>query len=127
MIYTASKTKHHEIWKEYRARSYPISSSWIDEALPGQTKCKSELYQRCINEVVRSRVMVIYAPAEDEMKGALIEWGAALATSIPVLYVGAEHSWCRHPLVWDLTSLDWAMESARRYCNRMPFDFRRGS
>lgn len=98
-LYIASRTIHASRWRALRKKGVPFISTWIDEAGPGQTEDWSELTQRCIDEVTGADITIVYAEVEDVLKGALIEWGAALAVGKPVIYVGPPHRWATHPLV----------------------------
>jgi len=109
-VYAASRTKHAEMWKTLRADGLHIVSSWIDEAGPGQTASLPELWQRIAAEVRGSNAFVLYVEPDDfPLKGAFIEAGMALASSIPVVLVapGCKFeppsfrpigSWIKHPL-----------------------------
>lgn len=100
MIYVASKVRHAQIWRDLRAQGWRINSTWIDEAAKGQTKDHAELWKRCIQEVSAAAVLVVYRAPGDEMKGGLVEVGAALATSTRVYAVGhwtIDHTWLKHP------------------------------
>jgi hypothetical protein len=87
-IYTASKTRHAHIWQQYRSDGYPIISSWIDEARPGETQDHNDLWTRCIRESQMCAAMVVYREADDVLKGAWLEMGVALGAGIPVFAVG---------------------------------------
>jgi hypothetical protein len=113
MIYVCSKTKHAEKWRNLRASGVAIISTWIDEAGPGETKSFSDLWRRCINEVRWSNFLLAYAEPGDELKGGLIEIGAALAAGRPVILVGdfpqmktAKY----HPLVMVASSVEDAVK-----------------
>jgi hypothetical protein len=97
------------MWRELKAKGWPIVSSWIYEDGPGQTEDMSELWLRCISEVRTSSAVVVYAEQGDlPLKGALVEVGAALTNRIPV-YVVSEvdlGSWTKHPDVRRRRSLD---------------------
>lgn len=88
-FYVASKTTHAEFWKHQRREfGCQIISTWIDEAGEGQTANYSELAQRCISEVQKADVLVLYCEPGELLKGALIEVGAALALGKEVRCVG---------------------------------------
>ena len=117
MIYVASKTRHAQMWLDFRKDGFPISSTWIDEAEVGKTSDWSDLWVRCVKEAAQSAALVLYAEAGDLMKGALVEVGAALAMSRPVYAVGApsNSSWFNHPLVTICSNIEEAMWLARRH------------
>lgn len=90
MIYTASKTKHASKWRYLRSVGLPIISTWIDEALPGQTSDFEDLWTRCLNESAEADVMILYREPGEELKGAWVELGAALTNDTTVFAVGIE-------------------------------------
>lgn len=121
--YVASRVHHASIWRAVRADGYRITSTWIDEAGPGQTSDMSELWQRIASEVTTSSRLVLYVePSDFPLKGALVEVGMALAYLIPIVVVAPAvvlddgcrpiGSWIRHPLVRRLNSIDAAMADA---------------
>lgn len=124
-IYVASRVHHAQMWKRLRLE-YPIVSTWIDEAGPGETKDFDDLWERIRKEIASARAFVLYAVAQDfPLKGALIEAGMAVALEKPV-YVALEGveleprsmrpigSWVLHSLVRRFESLDDALGAAFR-------------
>lgn len=81
-IYIASRASIPEraaLWREYRRRGVPITSSWIDEDGEGQTESFTDLWDRITNEIAAADRLILYAEANDfPLKGALIEAGMAL-------------------------------------------------
>ncbi len=101
-LYVASKTKHGRRWQELRDAGWPIISTWIDEASPGQSKSLSDLWDRCIRESREADAVLAYRASEDEvLKGAYIEIGSALGAGKPVMAAGAFQgfTFCHHKLV----------------------------
>lgn len=107
-VYLASKTAHAWRWKDLRghwARSrITIYSSWINEAGPGESKSMRNLWYRCVNEACFADVLIAYREKDEELKGALVEIGAALAHDVPVFLVGdwpkEKFSFLHHPHVF---------------------------
>lgn len=107
----ASIPERSEMWRRLRSEGSCISSTWIDEAAPGQTKSMSELWQRIQEEIRQSTHLVLYVERADlPLKGALIEAGMALAMGLEVRIVERDFSgsddlrrllgsWIKHPLV----------------------------
>ena len=114
-FYVASKVKHAEVWILLRKTGYRIVSTWIDEAMEGDTENISELAERCILEIQLADVLVLYCEPREMLKGALIEVGAALALGKEVRCVGSTKSLSRvfiqHPLWREFetikSALDW--------------------
>lgn len=125
MIYVASRASvamYPREWRRLRAQGWPINSTWIDEAGPGETADTGELWQRIEAEVRAARGLVLWAEAEDfPLKGAFVEVGMALGMGKPVA-VYTKHafensdyrpfgSWMNHPLVERCFSLNAALIS----------------
>jgi hypothetical protein len=113
-IYAASRASLPDrpaMWRRLRDEfGWPIVSTWIDEAGPGETACFGELWSRIAGEVRACDLLVLYAgPGDLPLKGALVEVGMALGLGKPVAAVlpGVElglgcrpvGSWLMHPLV----------------------------
>ena len=115
-IYVASKAKHGPMWKEYRDIDlYPITSTWIDECGAGETSDWPDLWTRCVKEASECGCLVAYRANEnEEMKGAMVEIGAALAHGKRVFCVGFEYaSFVRHPLVTSTACVATALRMAK--------------
>jgi len=92
-IYVASKTVHAPMWIRFRewANSgifYKVISTWIDESGAGETEDRSELAERCIKEIKKSDLVVVYRKNDEILKGAWVEVGIALAFKKVVILVG---------------------------------------
>lgn len=99
-IYIASKTKHAEHWRDWRSRGLPIISTWIDEAGPGESTDLADLWRRCIAEASSCELLVCYREADDVLKGAFIELGAALASGREVWAFGLrDYTVANHPSI----------------------------
>lgn len=120
-IYVASRAstpERSQMWRDLRAAGWYITSSWIDEAGPGQTANFTELWSRIEGEIRGSQGLIIYAEPEDfPLKGAYIEAGIALGAGLPVAVVmpGVEleprscrpmGSWIQHPKVTVCATLE---------------------
>jgi len=118
MIYVASKTKHAGKWLAYRDGGYPINSTWIDEAGPGETQDFTDLWTRCCLEVNSAKVLVAYREKGEVLKGAFIEIGVALSKPKMVLLAGdwEGFSFAAHPVVRNMVTLNEAMAVASRIC-----------
>lgn len=115
-VYVASQTRHAEFWRELRAdlmlgnRPVEITSTWIDEAGPGESSSLSNLWIGCIAQAACADWVIAYHEPGDVWKGVFVEIGAALAMSVPVLVVGdPPGSWIEHPLVVRKSSLGTAL------------------
>lgn len=127
-IYIASRASVPEraaLWRQYRSRGVPITSSWIDEDGAGQTASFTDLWDRITEEIAAADRLVLYAETEDfPLKGALIEAGIALGMRRPVTVclpnveihsrtfrpIG---SWIAHPLVFRNDDIETAMGFTR--------------
>jgi hypothetical protein len=112
-------------WRRLRdVDGWKITSSWIDEAGPGETPDLGSLWVRIESEIARSERLILYVEAGDlPLKGALIEVGMAIAHGIPVRVVAPGvvldptslrplGAWVRHPLVAFCDTMDEALAGA---------------
>lgn len=113
-IYVASKSRHGATWRELHGAGAPLVSSWIHESGPGESACLKDLWRRCIAEASSCEALVLYRSEGDEdMVGALMEAGAALAHGRPVIAVGFEgESFLSHPLVEAAPTIEDALDRA---------------
>lgn len=115
-IYVASKTTHAPMWRMLRGAALPIISTWIDEADEGQTSDWTDLSRRCIEEAASADAIVLYVREGEQLKGALVECGAALACGVPVHHVGEINGITKvitkHPLFRTFASLHDAFDAA---------------
>lgn len=86
-IYVASRSRHASMWLRFRAKGYPILSTWIDEAGPGETLDWMDLWRRCVRESHEADVLILYAESGEVLRGALVEMGSALAGGRVVICV----------------------------------------
>lgn len=123
-IYIASRASIPEraaLWREYRRRGVPITSSWIDEDGEGQTQSFTDLWDCITYEIAQADRLVLYAETDDfPLKGALIEAGIALGMKreVTVCLPNVElhprsfrpiGSWIAHPLVVREDDIEKAM------------------
>lgn len=116
-IYIASKTRHAHRWRLLRNKiGYPICSTWIDEAEPGQSDDLSDLWLRCIHEASSADLLIICREPDDApLKGAWIELGAALSNGVPVFAVGLEEfTVAHHPGIRHFTRMKDAIGAVPR-------------
>ena len=115
-VYTASKTTHAHMWKSLRTEGVDVVSTWIDEAGEGQTASYAELSQRCIEEVRKAEILILYCEPGEVLRGALIEAGVALTLGKPVFCTGFCNSLSRvftqHPLWHSCPSVPEAIRAA---------------
>jgi len=114
-IYIASKVAHADRWKTLRAAGLPITSTWIDEAGSGESKNLDDLWQRCIAEATSASIVIVYREPEENLKGAWIEVGAALAVGVPVYAIGiGEFTVAHDHRINHFNTLDDALVAARQ-------------
>lgn len=114
-IYFASKTRHAQRWVALRATGLEISSTWIDEAGKGQSISWSDLWGRTFSEIKQSKALVFYGEEGEVQEGTLVEIGAAIASGIPVFWVGPEVSTVRRS---DVVTVCETVEEAVGYAKR---------
>ncbi len=121
----ASISERPAEWRRLRdEEGYKITSTWIDEAGPGQTADMGELWIRIAAEVAASERLILYVEPDDfPLKGALVEVGIAIGNLIPIFVVAPRvalapvscrplGAWCRHPLVRFAKSMEEALVGA---------------
>lgn len=108
-VYVASKLNHAEMWKNYRANWAPeieVISTWIDNYDPDDLGVNTEFaagWSQNLIEVRSCDVVLCYGERSDQLRGALVEAGAALGLGKPVIGVGDSESfgtWKHHPNVY---------------------------
>jgi hypothetical protein len=113
-IYTASKTVHVEKWRTLRGE-HEVTASWIDDYGKGQATDYSELAARCITEIERADILLLYCEPGELLKGALIEAGIALAFGKEIRCVGECASLSRvfnqHPLWRQFATIKQALHA----------------
>ena len=111
-VYVASKTKHAGMWKALRSEGFPVNSTWIDEAGPGESADLADLWRRCISEASNARAILVYRAPGDVLKGAWVELGAALACGVPAFAVGLREFTISHdPRIAHFDTLDAALSA----------------
>ena len=121
VVYVASKTRLAPMWQgkrlEWGRRGITISSTWIDEAGPGESDM-TQLWPRIVREVRDSHFLIACHEEGDAWKGAYAEIGMALMIGIPIYFVGRPQGTLHlHPAVSDVESVDAAVDSfLEDYC-----------
>lgn len=113
-VYVASKLWHWKKWLEWEdanVHDVKIISRWVNVMRHHETEEEIVRYttpdyahkgwQMNIEDVKDADLLVVYAENED-LRGALIEVGIALASGVPIILVGNSASyseWTYHSLV----------------------------
>lgn len=118
-VYMASKVKHAPRWRAMREAGFPIISTWIDEAGPGETLDRPDLGRRGIDEPSSADFLIAYAEEGERQQGALVEIGAALSAGVRVLAIGPvikeSSAFAHHPLWRWCGSLNEAIDIIAEY------------
>ena len=132
-VYVCSRTRYAREWINLRNSGWNITSTWIDEAGPGQTKDFKSLWHRIQSEIAQSDVLIAYFNESDPTgQGMFVEIGMALAFNIPVILVreslryrdlqgiiSTPGSWTNHSgVVTQTDSFQSALEVARTLSER---------
>ena len=116
-VYVSSKIKHAEMWRNLRLQGWNISSSWIDQPKEFDSGTLSGMWDRYVEECRSCDFLLVYREPGEQLKGALIEVGAALAGGAKVIVIGdvpelgTSHY---HPLVAFAGSIDQALNQIQR-------------
>lgn len=87
-FYVASKIMHAGLWRDLRKAGYRIISSWIDHERITDKAKQRELAETCIREASEADVTVVLCHPGENLKGVLVEIGAALASGRTVRCLG---------------------------------------
>ena len=115
-VYVSSKVRHASMWKDYRDSSrYDIISSWIDRPTSDiDPDVFSSMWSDFIDECADCDYLILYKAADDTLlKGAVVEFGAALAGGAEVFLVGDVPeigTAIYHPRVSTFSSLESAFD-----------------
>lgn len=86
-VYVISKIKHAEMWRELRDK-VNIISSWIDIENNEDPDVLTKMWVTFIEEASTCTHAIVYVEEEEQLKGGLIELGAALAGGATVYVIG---------------------------------------
>lgn len=124
-VYIASRARPDlsMMWRRVRAEGkIEVTSRWIDELSDRSTIDFRRLWRHIGEDISRSQALIVYLESRDlPARGALVEIGMALATSLPVIVVAPDvvfesdtdwplGSWIHHPLVRVMPSLTLALD-----------------
>jgi hypothetical protein len=116
-IYTASKTRHAAMWRDLREQGYRIIATWIDYADGSAVTDWQRLWLSCVSEAAAANIMLVYVERDDELRGAYVEMGVAIANQRRVMLVNPHRvrvsDVVNHPLVTEFEALDKALEAIR--------------
>lgn len=118
-VYIASKFHHAERWKKLTVSGWSqfhFTSRWFKQYagyIPDEPEFCKMGWIHDIEDVKRADVVVVYGgdQANDRLRGALVEAGAALAFGRHVIVVGDNPdfgTWQYHPLVHKVGTLEAA-------------------
>lgn len=109
-IYTASKLHYADLFKHLRTQwpEFHFTARWpfFRGQVSDSPEEASKFWIDDFDDVKRADVVLCYSAGQDQLKGALVEVGMALALCKPVIVIGLDHTWTYHPLVqrakdWD--------------------------
>ena len=109
-IYTASCLQHAAMWAELIVsphwREFTWTATWPQAVLadePEDEHAAKNFWEKDIAEISTSDVVLLYCEPKDNLRGALVEVGAALGLDLRVMVVGDNQSlgtWIHHPRVY---------------------------
>lgn len=116
-IYTASKTRHAPMWRQLRATGWRVIATWIDYADGDSVTDWQRLWLSCAREAAEANVTLVYVERGDELRGAYVEMGVAIANQRRVILVNPDKvrvtDAVNHPLVTEYDSLDAGLAAIR--------------
>lgn len=118
-VYTASKLHHAEMWESICANSsdFIFHARWLKHVTTLKTEDSPEnarnFWLQDIEDVKTADAVLVFGTLDEDLRGALVEAGCAIAMGIPVIVAGTSKSfgtWQYHPGVVRTQSLDRALE-----------------
>jgi hypothetical protein len=114
-IYTASKPRHASMWRELRSQGYNIIATWIDYPSDDHVLDWEKLWVDCFNEAKAAAVTLVYIEQGDQLRGAYVEMGIAMASGAMV-FIANPHKEritdaIHHPLVTEFDTLAGALDA----------------
>lgn len=97
-VYPSSKVRHAPMWRRLQQEVPHVffNARWIKRA-ESQEEMDSyelaELWRECQQDVKDADLLLIYAEDGDQLKGAFVEVGMALAYGVKVMFVTPVEDW----------------------------------
>jgi hypothetical protein len=118
-IYVSSRIKFAQMWLDLKVQYPLIHATWLLTTPPLSPNDWKRLWDACLVEAKTAGALVLYAPDEEVLKGALVEVGAALSHNVPVFYVGLEGrlplgNLINNPYILRRDTLESALEDATK-------------
>jgi hypothetical protein len=117
-IYTASKPRHAPMWRKLRMEGYNIIATWIDYADGSAIADWQKLWLDCTKEAAAANITLLYVEKDDEIRGAYVEMGIAIANHRRVMFVNPDRvhvsDAINHPLVTQYDNLYDALAVIRK-------------
>jgi hypothetical protein len=115
-VYIASKIKYAprlcDLRYEWKQHGIDLHARWFDQAAHEESATPEDFHIFWMvdqHDVETSRALIVYAEPGDELRGALVEVGIAIANGIPVFIAGDCSSfgtWRHHPACVKATTLE---------------------
>lgn len=121
-IYFASKLHHADKWRALCASTPDIQAHarWLKHiavGTPDRPEDAPDFWLQDEQDVKDADAVIVYAEGDDQLRGALVEAGMAIAYGVVVVVVG-DHpfygTWQYHPGVVRVPDLDAALEYLRQ-------------
>ena len=116
-IYIASKVTHAKIWRMFRdSKKANFISTWLNDAEKRGLPDFIDLWNRSLNEIKECDAFILYYQHNEELNGALVELGAALANNKKIFYIGPpnKYTMLHHPLITHCRTIDEAIDKANK-------------
>lgn len=118
-VYTASKLQHAEMWESICANNsdFIFHARWLKHVTTLKTEDSPEnarnFWLQDIEDVKTADAVLVFGTMDEDLRGALVEAGCAIAMGIPIIVAGSSKSfgtWQYHPgVVFRADSLDQAL------------------
>ncbi len=87
-IYVASKSKHAPVWNQWKSAGAKITSSWLEKFDQGRLPDQTTHWNQILSDIQGSDALLFYSEPGETQKGAIAEFGIALALGKKLFYVG---------------------------------------
>lgn len=122
-VYIASKMHHAPKWREaYSREDIHVVSRWpfLETQVDDRPSNCRKFWQDDFTDVQSCAVLILFAEEGENLRGALVEVGIALALGKFVIVIGEHHdhgTWWHHPLVRRVDDFEKAVGLAGRLIN----------
>jgi nucleoside 2-deoxyribosyltransferase len=118
-VYTASKPRHARMWRAMRKAGLNVIATWINYKDDTEVSDWEKLWIDCANEAAAADITLVYVEKGDELRGAYVEMGIAMASGKTVFLANPDGvrvtDAVHHPRVTEFHSLEEALDAIEQF------------